>query len=352
MPAYLCHGFRWHRPSIRVFVVVQNIDEAAPEWIIAPDSSSAILRSFYSLFDFLPDPRRDILDERSRKKIKSRKPTSAAENSLAAGLSESELALPPPTVPLDDDDVLVNDWSAVKLLEEYDPADLTSVSRPYAFVADHVMRVDLSVSVVEEIARYEERMARDGAGDRAMGAPSSDDYTNKAAGKKTSAKKAGWLEKLRDQLQQGEDIRWYVVNCGDEERAVQEDILEESRAVREGKQPATSINGHSRATSRDIQRLASNSEAGPPSRDRSTSASKRVTGGYSPFPPTAQPQPAAPPVLKKPSISAMGVPRPPTREGGPLDSHPQLSPEQFSGLRPPQKSSSLRRLFGRKEGNS
>jgi exonuclease III len=29
----------------------------------------------------------------------------------------------------------------------------------------------------------------------------------------------GWFEKLRDQLQKGADIGWYVVVCGDEERA-------------------------------------------------------------------------------------------------------------------------------------
>lgn len=44
----------------------------------------------------------------------------------------------------------------------------------------------------------------------------SDEYGRKVFG--ASSKKAGWLEKLRDQLQRGESIRWYVVVCGDEER--------------------------------------------------------------------------------------------------------------------------------------
>ncbi|TPX07312.1 uncharacterized protein E0L32_010734, partial [Thyridium curvatum] len=54
MPTYLCHGFRWQRRSIRVYVVVQNLDDAAPEWIIRRGTSRALLSSFYSLFDFLP----------------------------------------------------------------------------------------------------------------------------------------------------------------------------------------------------------------------------------------------------------------------------------------------------------
>lgn len=100
------------------------------------------------------------------------------------------------------DDVSAQDWSAVKLLEEYDPLDLTAVSQPHAYVADYVVRIDLSCNVAEEIARYEERL-------RASPDPP---VTGKS-------KKPGWFEKLRDQLQRGEDIRWYVVVNGDEERA-------------------------------------------------------------------------------------------------------------------------------------
>jgi hypothetical protein len=54
MPAYLCHGFRWQRRSIRVFVVVQNLDDASPEWIIPTRSSQCMLEAFYNLFNFVP----------------------------------------------------------------------------------------------------------------------------------------------------------------------------------------------------------------------------------------------------------------------------------------------------------
>lgn len=86
-------------------------------------------------------------------------------------------------------------------------------SGPWAYVADHVVPVNTSVSIADEMFRYEARMKRDP--NRAMHGPS-DEYGRKVFG--SSSKKAGWLEKLRDQLQRGESIRWYVVVCGDEER--------------------------------------------------------------------------------------------------------------------------------------
>ncbi|KAK0718263.1 hypothetical protein B0T26DRAFT_599184, partial [Lasiosphaeria miniovina] len=177
MPTYLCHGFRWQRKSIRVFVVVQNLDDASPEWIASSTTSQALLESFYNLFDFLPPAESD------------------------GGVDTASA-----------DEFRAQDWSVVKVLEEYDPDNLDEVSRPHAYVSDYVVRVDLSVSIVEEIQRYEERM-RAGR-DPPMAGPSSDE----TASKKKSSKKPGWFEKLRDQLQRGEDIRWYVIVNGDEVR--------------------------------------------------------------------------------------------------------------------------------------
>jgi len=86
-------------------------------------------------------------------------------------------------------------------------------SGPWAYVADYVVRVSTSVSIADEMFRYEARMKRDP--NKAMHG-SSEEYGRKVFG--AGSKKAGWLEKLRDQLQRGESIRWYVVVCGDEER--------------------------------------------------------------------------------------------------------------------------------------
>ncbi|POS79273.1 hypothetical protein DHEL01_v202334 [Diaporthe helianthi] len=321
MPTYLCHGFRWKRRSIRVYVVVQNLDDAAPEWVVKRGSPRSLIESFYNLFDFLPEctfpptrrssfaPRtysqphsldrnssitdddddddddnnddavshytarsargrstsrsrtvvtqqsqphlqhqyqyqyhylqdRDRDRERessnsSRKRSKSeisRKPLPPTTHAQPGYQAPAHQA--PPSPPSSQpqfagslshasdaataDPVLAQDWSPVKVLEEYDPTNLDEVSRPYAYVADYVQRIDSSCSIVEEIARYE-HMVR-ASREPAVTGPSSDETLN---GKRDTARLgdlAGWFEQLRDQLQRGEDIRWYVVVNGDEER--------------------------------------------------------------------------------------------------------------------------------------
>ncbi|XXG98280.1 hypothetical protein Hte_004603 [Hypoxylon texense] len=272
MPTYLCHGFRWHRRSIRYFVVIQNVDDAASEWIVARGSAEALLDQFYELFDFLPPcnrPARNVSP--SPQRIHSR-PSTTTSNGTAhsrnyshagqgkeqkdkqpilenghsrsssgqhsqhgqhgpppnGGKSLGQLAkskrrddknaIPPsPDPPEPDDSIPFNNWSVVKFLEEFDPSDLTVVSGEWAYVADYVVRIDTSVSVADEISRYEARMKTDP--NKAMSGPSDE------ASRRVNTfgnKNAGWFEQLRDKLQRTENIRWYVVVCGDEERATPE----------------------------------------------------------------------------------------------------------------------------------
>ncbi|KAK3318407.1 hypothetical protein B0H66DRAFT_236454 [Apodospora peruviana] len=283
MPTYLCHGFRWHRRSIRVYVVVQNLDDASPEWIIPAKSSQCFLESFYNLFEFLPyhvppsrssggwssrappsaggsdDDNNSISNTaayntnsrtgrsrsrsqhsagtRSRTQQRSRSQSQSQAQSRSRTRRPSNSQPPPPPLPgtedvneistigvsnngRREDDITSQDWSVVKLVEEYDPMNLDEVSRPHAYVADYVVRVDLSVSIADEIQRYEERLRSggvDGRDNPAMAPGQPSDEANRKKSSSTS-KKQGWLEKLRDQLQRGEDIRWYVVVNGDEVR--------------------------------------------------------------------------------------------------------------------------------------
>lgn len=338
MPTYLCHGFRWNRRSIRVYVVVQNLDDAAPEWIIKRGSARSLIGSFYNLFDFLPDcnvpvtrpssrePRshsvsrnmdhsntgangnsngnRDDDDasshhtmqssrsegrsrsqtqtqtqtqsqsqsrqsqntaalfhkqsqtfdhrdqetptgpQRQRESSNSSRKRSRSDRSQTSSLSQPHPSTAyhqnhhhvPPSPPSSQpgfpsvsqmsdsssssssaDPVLSQDWSPVKLLEEYDPANLDEVSRPYAYVADYVARIDASCSIVEEIQRYESRVRQSST--PAVTGPSSDEMLCAKRDTTKLGKGAGWFEMLRDQLQRGEDIRWFVVVNGDEERA-------------------------------------------------------------------------------------------------------------------------------------
>jgi hypothetical protein len=97
----------------------------------------------------------------------------------------------------------MHSWSPVRLLEEYDVDDMVTACRPYAYVADHVVRIDLSVDVAGQMAKYYEKMAGDD----------------------------GWIVKLRDELQKGEPVRWYIVVCGDEVREVPGKSDEEEKEV-------------------------------------------------------------------------------------------------------------------------
>ena len=117
-----------------------------------------------------------------------------------------------------------NEWSAVKLLEQYDPTDMYSVSQPYAYVADHVVEVTLGASLAEEISKYEAKMRSEEIPDSPVSADPDDTGSPNGTGMNGGSSgqnkgQPGWFEKLRDGLQSGCDIGWYVVVCGDEERA-------------------------------------------------------------------------------------------------------------------------------------
>lgn len=172
MPTYLCHGFRWHRQSIRIFVGYYDLMDAAPDWIIAPATSSAILHRLNELYPFIPG----ALHVGSESEHEPRKD----ETGTVAGEEEGHQP------------------SVVKLLEEHDPDETQLATRPYAYVADYVVRVDLGVSVTAEMARYDEDKGKQGE----------------------RPGEASWFEKLREGMQGDEAIQWYIVVCGDEERHV------------------------------------------------------------------------------------------------------------------------------------
>lgn len=293
MPTYLCHGFKWQRRSIIVYIVVQNVDNAAPEYIVRSGSPYSLISSFYTLFDFLPDcvfpPTRpsstatrtysidrssiatssakDDGDSLYRGSIQPNPSQSRGRAGSVSGLqsrqssqyyvesrdketplprkassnssrkrSKSDIArnsIPPNSSPplgqarhsslnLPDnssDPVLCQEWSPVKLLEEYDPNDLETASRPCAYVADYVKRIDASCSIVEEIQKYEQRVRCSPV--PAVTGPSSDEMLNGKKRDTTKIARAGWFEKLRDQLQQNQKIQWYVVVHGEEDRTWQ-----------------------------------------------------------------------------------------------------------------------------------
>jgi hypothetical protein len=98
MPTYICHGFRWPRPLIRIHIILQNLDDAAAEWLMAPLTSATMLQNLRTIYpDVMP-------------------------------------ALP-----------------SLRFLEQYDPSDesVESKSQPYAYVCDVVHEVKLGIEFDE-----------------------------------------------------------------------------------------------------------------------------------------------------------------------------------------------------------
>ncbi len=102
MPVYLLHGFRWPRVAIRVHIILNNLDDAAPEWVCTPSTTAALRASFRTLY---PDPMRQL--------------------------------------------------PHLQFVEQYDEKDTSpnATSQPYAFVADKVERCGLSADVGEVMGR-------------------------------------------------------------------------------------------------------------------------------------------------------------------------------------------------------
>jgi hypothetical protein len=248
---------------------LHDLEDAAAEWVLAPATSLTLLNSFYTLFDFLPPsnpppasypipvPDKVIVEEPVRPKTLSKnnkgsmaslrsfarrkklgsnrengeRNVSESDNSRLAQSTATSSSTKATAATKCEKVSSFNDWSVVKLVEQYDPEDMQVVSQPYAYVADYMVEVKLSASLGEEIAKYEawvkenEMPSSNIPSPTSPGTPStpnavhSGDLSHSSARDvRMSSRQLGWFEKLRDGLQKGEEIGWYVVVCGDEER--------------------------------------------------------------------------------------------------------------------------------------
>jgi hypothetical protein len=94
MPTWIVHGFRWPRAQIRIHVILQNLDDAAPEWLMAPATTACLMKNFKDQWP------------------------------------EQMTQLP-----------------GLRFIEQYDPEDLTAKDQPYAYVCDIVHEIKLGVDV-------------------------------------------------------------------------------------------------------------------------------------------------------------------------------------------------------------
>ncbi|KAK5168705.1 uncharacterized protein LTR77_006014 [Saxophila tyrrhenica] len=149
MPTYLLHGFRWPRQLIRIHIILQNLDDAAAEWLVAPKTTLALLKNFNQLYP-------ECMEHLTR----------------------------------------------MRFVEQYDPNDssASATSQPFAYVADMVEEVKLGVDIDEIRGR----------------GLNNDQWTA--------------IMELRDKLAPEEKVGWYIVVCGDEERAVPPEFIEDERS--------------------------------------------------------------------------------------------------------------------------
>ncbi|KAI1820823.1 hypothetical protein F4861DRAFT_521546 [Xylaria intraflava] len=408
MPTYLCHGFRWHRKSVRYFIAGNDIEDGATEWIVAPRSEAAIIEQFYNLYSFLPPlhpapspnatppayqrhhhaPSNDSSYVSRTSSAEYHAPDDPAHsngNGMAAGsrstsrqssksLSRSRIGGPDdvahntpfPAFPTLSTSSLANkkpdhgdNSPTIKLLEEFDPKDESMASGPWAYVADYVVKVSTSVSIADEMHRYEARTKRDP--NRAMHGPS-EEYGRKVFG--ASTKKAGWLEKLRDQLQRGESIRWYIVVCGDEERDTpagyeeEEELLEEDEeAYEEEECEGSSATSQWLRQSQSTQSTEVTTTTNPSVIEGGFEYRIPELAGLALRPPTVIPErklnrpPGAPLLQKEFTVKLPPPPPPPPLPASPLpsESTSKLGRESPVRLRAARSTIGLRKLFSRRK---
>ncbi|KHJ32995.1 putative developmental regulator protein [Erysiphe necator] len=262
MPTYLLHGFRWTRMNIRIRIILNDLEDAASEWIMAPATSKSLLDNFYEKYDFLPQYRLPLSPSSQNDNTSS---TSISEDKFSNNLnfphrlraSKSQVSLRNPVgkqeieslissnenqvkkldevehKPLPDGSaqtsymktsIHFNDWSPIKLVEEYDPREQFFCSQPYAYVADYLVKVDLSLALKEQMLKYETFRAEQCRVDKAehnLGMPLQISEKEKISTlDSTKTVKEDWFERLRNELENESDIDWYIVYCGDQEREI------------------------------------------------------------------------------------------------------------------------------------
>ncbi|KAI9830822.1 MAG: hypothetical protein M1819_005347 [Sarea resinae] len=101
MPVFLLHGFRWPRAAIRIHIILQNLDDAAAEWLMAPSTQRTMLSSLKGLYP-----------------------------------------------------AVMSSLPHLQFIEQHDERNLSAAaaSQPFAFVADRVVDCELSVDVGEVMA--------------------------------------------------------------------------------------------------------------------------------------------------------------------------------------------------------
>lgn len=188
MPLYLIHGFRWTRAQIRIYIILNNLEDASADYIQGPATiealRTALLKQHPALAKACPD---------------------------------------------------------LTFVEQHDPEDLRTGAQPFAFVADTVREAPAATSVSDGGGRYGGRRRRDGEGGnkgrrkgereksqgRIKGLSANGVYgqglsmdVGAAMGRGGGISGETWdaMADLRDEIAKDESVGWFAVWNGDVER--------------------------------------------------------------------------------------------------------------------------------------
>lgn len=171
MPAYLIHGFQWPRKDIRIWVIENNLEEVAPEWLIGTsiNTPSSYLHALH----------RASISNYSHSRRKGPESARGIHENFE-NLFPAELA----------------DLPNFRFIEQYNPTEHPDLkSQDYAYVCTAAIQITLNCPVDQVMAK---------------GIPS---------------QMYAAMSKIRDHLAvaarmepSGWRIGWWVVYCEDEER--------------------------------------------------------------------------------------------------------------------------------------
>ena len=227
MPLYLIHGFRWTRAQIRVFIILNNIEDATADYIQTPSTIDALLKA-----------------------IKQHHPT------------------------------LTKICPRLTFVEQHDPEDLRTGAQPFAFVADTVRVAPVAGAEDEgdgEGEGGEKAARRDGrSGGQIRGLSANGVYgqglsmdVGAAMGRGGGIGGETWdaMADLRDEIAQDATVGWFAVwngdvdrrDLGDEEEmgplnvAVHAEPGSKNRSptTRQGSMPGCSTSSHGREARND-----------------------------------------------------------------------------------------------------
>lgn len=179
MPVYILHGFRWPRggfTGIRVHIIVNNLEDAAAEYIQTPESQKLLLDSFHKAHP----------------------------------------------------EIMKNLPNGLTFIEQYNPDDEFSenaVSQPYAYVADKVITMampgDPQVTGPTSPASAKRTSKSSGTSSSDLKAQSLGVNIEDVIAEGPGLSAKGWdaFADLRDAIAPGEKIGWWIVYNGDPERA-------------------------------------------------------------------------------------------------------------------------------------